>query len=261
MDQLTVTELSVAWILTQMPELEASRDRPAQPMQPSSFEHFSELPAELQIVIWEKCIPAPRTINVYNIYIREPCSCYVCEAHQVPNDNPFGAPPYTAYYNKARCRCTSLACTSKTHVYADKILVPAILHIGLKRYELVLDTNSTLDWETLHKNHDRLCDPKHLAFQTKSPLYVDLSRDVLLCRPLNEVGAFSPVSSLAYVDEGTRQIWNRLICLAVPMHQFYVAVTYSIFIDSVFASIKGLFAYRTAEDIERAVSRFQRRML
>lgn len=149
-DQPYDMALSFASILMRIKEMEASGDLMATtdvaPVPASSFEHFSELPAELQLAIWQRCIPAPRNISI-STFTTVTCSCLLRDPEH------------------------------KIHLYADRIPVPAILHanrdsraVWLKRYELILNTNPTPDWETLHYELEGRCDQGNLAFPKKSSL-------------------------------------------------------------------------------------------
>jgi hypothetical protein len=122
-----------------------------------SSTRFPELLPEIRLMSWEYSLPSPRVINVYvNRSVHFPG----CPRHFEP---------------------------SHEHVYLNKTPVPAILHacydsrtVGLKHYQLILDSNELEDRMTFHKGtvHEVCRALGHPG--TKSPVYVDLDQDVLV---------------------------------------------------------------------------------
>jgi hypothetical protein len=122
--------------------------------QATSFTYFSKLPREIQLSIWEYSLPPPRMIHIFA--------------------QPWWFP-----------MTTQSARNLHKHVWLDRSPVPAILHacvdsreVGLKHYELILDTTTKIELSLTPLSRG------------KKPAYVDLARDILVTKSRFYVGAF-----------------------------------------------------------------------
>ena len=128
--------------------------------QATSFACFPKLPREIQLNIWEYSLPPPRMIRIGK---RE---CPPAQPWQVVRT-------YRTTSNLYRL------------VWLERRPVPAILHacadsreVGLKHYDLILDTITRLDLSLPSFN------------KRKKPGYVDLARDILVIRSRSYLSAF-----------------------------------------------------------------------
>jgi hypothetical protein len=145
------------------------------------FTGFSQLPKEVQTLIWNFALPAPRLIHVY------------------------------AEKGAVRHNTAEQDLRTFWHVWARKLPVPAILHttqdsrsIGLKHYKLIFDSNerpSKAEIEKLYEDSaplrrgrsivinkcDNVLSGLQFPYHSKAMMYVDLGRDFVVTAHRNDM--------------------------------------------------------------------------